>query len=219
MIITWQGQSCFKIQDKAGSDGITVTTDPFDKTLGLKVPNFESDIVTISHDHFDHNNAKALRGDPFVVNSAGEFDIKGVMVEGIKSYHDDKKGAERGDNIIFRIEMDGITVTHLGDLGHTLESEHLDRLEGTDILLIPVGGNYTIDPKKAAEIVNQIEPRIVIPMHYKVKGLKTDVCKVGNEEAFIKELGIDPTKEDKLKISKRDLPQEETELIILDINK
>lgn len=214
MIITWQGHSCFKIQDKQGSDGITVVTDPFNKEIGLKVPNFEADIVTISHDHDDHNNANSLRGKAFIVDSPGEYDFKDVLIEGIDSFHDDKEGAERGRNIIYRFEIDDISVSHLGDLGHALDSAQLERLTGTDILLIPVGGTYTLDAKKAVEVISQIEPRIVIPMHYKVEGLKIELDSL---DKFIKELGIEPTYEEKLKISKKDLPQEDMELVVLSL--
>ena len=140
MIITWQGHSCFKIQDKIGTDGVTLVTDPFDKETGLKVPNFEADIVTVSHDHHDHNNIGALRGTPFVIECAGEYDYKGILVEGIDSFHDEKKGEERGGNIIYRIEVDDISVAHLGDLGTVLDNTQLEKLVGTDVLLIPVGG-------------------------------------------------------------------------------
>lgn len=214
MVITWQGHSCFKIQDRVGTDGITLVTDPFDKAVGLKVPNFEADIVTISHDHHDHNNSAALRGNPFVIKTAGEFDIKDILIEGILSYHDDKKGAERGNNIIYRIEIDDITVCHLGDLGHILETKQLERLEGIDVLLIPVGGKYTLDAKLAVEVISQIEPRIIIPMHYKTEDSTADIDGV---ERFIKELGITPTYEEKLKISKKDLPSEDMELVILSL--
>jgi len=212
MFITWLGHSCFKIQNKIGPDGITITTDPFDKSTGLKVPNFESDIITVSHDHADHNNVSALRGNPFVINKAGEYDVKGITIAGVETHHDAKKGTERGRNIVYRIEVDDISVSHLGDLGHTLDSKHLDLLVGTDILLIPVGGVYTIDAKTAVEVVSQIEPRIIIPMHYAVPGLK---IKLDGVEKFIKEMGIKPTYEDKLKINKKDLPQEDMELVIL----
>lgn len=214
MIITWQGQACFKLQDKIGPDGVTVVTDPFNKDIGLKVPNFEADIITVSHDHHDHNNVSALRGTPFVVDCAGEYDFKGVLIEGIDSFHDDREGAERGGNIIYRLEIDDISITHLGDLGHSLNDAQLEKVAGTDILLIPVGGKYTIDAKKAVEVISQIEPRIVIPMHYKVKDLKIDIDGV---DKFIKEIGLTPTYEEKLKISKKDLPQEDMELVILSI--
>jgi len=215
MIISWIGHSCFKIQNKTATNGVALVTDPFDKKVGLKPPAFEADIVTISHDHFDHNNHKALRGKPYLINSAGEYDIKGVSIQGVESYHDKEKGKERGVNIIYRIEIDDISISHLGDLGHTLDNKQLDVLVGTDILLVPVGGHYTIDAKKAVEVVSQVEPRIVIPMHYKVPGLKVDGI-VGVDK-FIKELGIKPTEEEKLKISKKELPQEDMELVILKI--
>ena len=214
MIITWQGHSCFKIQDKMGTDGVTLVTDPFNKEVGLKVPNFEADIVTVSHDHADHNNTSALRGTPFIIDCAGEYDYKGILVEGIDSFHDDKKGAERGSNIIYRIEVDDISVAHLGDLGSVLDNAQLEKLVGTDVLLIPVGGKYTLDAKAAVEVISQIEPRIVIPMHYKTEGLKIDLDPI---EKFIKEIGLTPTYEEKLKISKKDLPVEDMELVILSI--
>ena len=212
MYISWLGQSCFKIQDKTTPDGITIVTDPFDKSIGLKVPNFEADIVTVSHDHHDHNNTSALRGNPFIINSAGEYDRKGVMIEGVESYHDDKQGTKLGKNIIYRIEIDDITIVHLGDLGQILDNKQLEKIGGADILLVPVGGTYTLDAKNAVEVVSQIEPRIVIPMHYKTKNLKISL---DGADKFIKELGLKPTIEEKLKISKKDLPAEDMELVIL----
>ena len=215
MYITWLGQSCFKLQDKIGPDGVTLVTDPYvDSFVGLKMAHFEADIVTVSHDHEDHNNASALRGNPFIINTAGEYEIKDVFVEGVESWHDDKNGNERGENIIYRIEMEDISITHLGDLGHILDSKQLEKLEGTDILLIPVGGKYTLNAAKAVEVISQIEPRIIIPMHYKIPGLKADIDGI---DKFIKELGIKPRTEEKLKISKKDLPQEDMELVILSV--
>jgi len=214
MIITWQGHSCFKIQDKIGPDGVTLVTDPFNKEVGLKIPNFEADITTISHQHSDHNNVGVLRGNPFIIDCAGEYDFKDVLIEGIDSFHDDKEGAERGNNIIYRIEIDDISVAHLGDLGQVLDNSQLEKLVGTDVLLIPVGGKYTLDAKKAVEVISQIEPRIVIPMHYKTGESKIELDGI---DKFIKEIGITPIYEEKLKISKKDLPQEDMELIILSI--
>jgi L-ascorbate metabolism protein UlaG (beta-lactamase superfamily) len=213
MIITWLGQSAFKLQDKISSDGITVVTDPYGKETGLKMPSFEADIVTVSHDHLDHNNVEALRGNPFIIDCAGEYDTKGILIEGIDSYHDEEEGKLRGGNIIYRIEIDDISIVHLGDLGHILSNEQLEKLVGTDILLVPVGGKYTLDAKKAVEVISQIEPRIVIPMHYKVDGLAYE--DFDSIEKFIKEIGIEPSREEKLKISKKDLPQEDMELVIL----
>lgn len=212
MILTWLGHSCFKMQDKAGPDGVTVITDPFDKEVGLKLPNYEADIVTVSHDHHDHNNVGALRGNPFVINCAGEYDVKNVLIEGIDSYHDTNQGSERGSNLIFRFEIDDISIVHLGDLGQVLDSAQLEKLAGTDILLIPVGGKYTLDAQKAVEVISQIEPRIIIPMHYKTPDLKIEIEGV---DKFIKEIGLTPSYEEKLKINKKDLPQEDMELVVL----
>lgn len=214
MIITWQGHSCFKIQDKIGPDGVTLVTDPFNKETGLKVPNFEADIVTVSHNHVDHNNVSVLRGNPFVIDCAGEYDFKGILVEGIDSFHDGAQGKDRGNNTIYRIEVEDISIVHLGDLGDVLDNAQLEKLAGTDILLIPVGGKYTLDAKKAVEVISQIEPRIVIPMHYKIDGLKYDIDAV---DKFVKEIGVAPSYEEKLKISKKDLPQEDMELVILKV--
>lgn len=213
MIITWLGHSCFKLQDKVGPDGVTVVTDPYDKETGLKMPSIEADIVTVSHNHHDHNNVEALRGNPFVIDCAGEYDFKGVLVEGIDSFHDEEEGKSRGSNIIYRIEVEDISIVHLGDLGHILDNTQLEKLVGTDILIVPVGGKYTLDAKKAVEVISQIEPRIVIPMHYQTKDLKMDG--LDSIDKFVKELGIEPSYEEKLKISKKDLPQEEMELVIL----
>jgi L-ascorbate metabolism protein UlaG (beta-lactamase superfamily) len=210
MIINYFGHSCFKIEEKINGENVSLT-DPFDSSVGLKVPNVEADIVSVSHSHPDHANVSALRGKPFVVDCAGEYDIKGVIIEGIKSYHDEKKGTERGENIIFRFDIEGISLAHLGDLGDALDNKQLEKIGGIDILFIPVGGRYTLDAKKAVEAISQIEPRIVIPMHYKTEGSKIDIDGI---DKFIKEIGIAPNFEEKLKISKRDLPSEDMKLII-----
>jgi L-ascorbate metabolism protein UlaG (beta-lactamase superfamily) len=215
MMISYLGHSCFKLQDKLGPEGVTLVTDPFGKELGLKVPNFEADIVTVSHQHYDHNNVGALRGEPFVIDTPGEYDVKGVMAQGIETFHDNKNGVERGGNIVYRIGMDDLTLVHLGDLGHILTDEQLEQLDKIDVLFIPVGGKFTLDAKLAVEVIGQLEPRIVIPMHYKLPGSKeTELDAV---EKFIKELGVEPKREEKLKISKKDLPAEGMELVILDV--
>lgn len=214
MNISYFGHSCFKIEEKINDKNVSIVTDPFSKEVGLKVPNVEADIVSISHNHYDHNNSSALRGQPFVIDCAGEFDVKGVIIEGVRSYHDEKQGQDRGDNIIFRFDIEGISLAHLGDLGDVLDNKQLEKIGGVDILFIPVGGKYTLDAKKAVEVISQVEPRIVIPMHYKTKDSKIDIDGL---DKFIKELGIEANYEDKFKISKKDLPSEDMKLIILNI--
>ena len=214
MQISWLGHAAFRLQGKTTSDVISIVTDPYkSEKVGLKMPHVEADIVTISHDHDDHNGLEAIKGEPFVIRGAGEYEVKGVYIEGIESYHDDEKGAKRGNNIIYRFELEDISIAHLGDLGHELTDKQLERLEGTDIVLIPVGGVYTIDAQKAVSVINQIEPRIVIPMHYSLPGLKFDL---GTVDQFLKAIAVKPRKEEKLKITKKDLPQEDMEVVILE---
>jgi L-ascorbate metabolism protein UlaG (beta-lactamase superfamily) len=209
MTIFWLGQSAFKIQDK----DVTLAIDPYGE-IGLKMPKFQAGVLLITHDHDDHNNKEAIKGTPFLIDGPGEYEVKNVFVYGIPAFHDDKGGAERGKITIYLIEMEGIKVAHLSDLGQqSLTNEQLELLEGVDILLIPVGGHFTIDGEQAAKIVSQLQPRIVIPMHYKIPGLN---IKLESVDKFLKEFGAaNLEKMDKLKISKKDLPQEETKVILL----
>lgn len=217
MYITWLGQSCFKIQSKTTNGETILITDPFDKKIGLKLPRqLKADIVTLSHDHSDHNNLADVSGisspKPFIVKNPGEYEIKNIFIYGLSSFHDKVEGKERGQNIIYRFETEELSLVHLGDLGHSLNDEQLEKLQGTDILLVPVGGTYTLDAKEAAGVISQIEPRIVIPMHYKTPGLN---LKIDGVDKFCKEMGVCSKIEDnKLKITKKDLPQEEMKIII-----
>lgn len=214
MNISWLGQACFKIEAKSNGENITILIDPYDDSIGLKMPRVKADIALITHDHHDHNNLEAVKGEPFIIKSPGEYEIKKVFVYGVPTYHDDKQGSERGTNIAYRIDVENLSIVHLGDLGHILNDEQLELLEDADVLMIPVDSKYTLGAKKASEVISQIEPRIVIPMHYKIPGLKIDLDTL---DAFCKEMGIKntPTKEDKLKINKKDLITEETKIIIL----
>jgi L-ascorbate metabolism protein UlaG (beta-lactamase superfamily) len=213
MTITWLGQSCFKIQ----SGDVTLVTDPYSAEVGFKLPRLTADIVTVSHDHFDHNNIDGVSGEngaPFIISSPGEFEVKGVFVYGNSFWHDKSEGKERGSSIAYCIETEGISLAHLGDLGHTLNEEQIEKLNGIDILFVPVGGKYTLGASEAVEIINELEPRLVIPMHYKIPGLKSDVETV---DKFLKEMGASKAERlPKLKISKKDLPQEETRVVVLE---
>lgn len=209
MKITWHGQSCFKII----TSNTIIVIDPPSKDVGLKPVRCEADIVTVSHDHYDHNNISSLRGSPFVVNRPGEYELKEVSIKGFDSFHDEKKGKERGQNTLFVIEAESIKICHLGDLGQKeLTSEQLEALGRVDILMIPVGGIYTIGSEEAVNIINQIEPKIVIPMHYKTPGLK---IKLQGVDAFLKEIGIEKQVVDQLVIKKKDLSKEETRVVVM----
>ena len=208
MDITYLGHASFRIRGKSA----TVVTDPYDSDMiGMKYPKHtQADIVTVSHDHPDHNAIANIEGTPFVVRGPGEYEVKGVGVVGISVFHDDEKGAQRGKNTIYRIEVDGVSIVHLGDLGHTLTSAQVDELDGVNVLMVPVGGFFTIDPTKAVAVVNDIEPSIVIPMHYGRPELdQQKFAQLAPVSAFLKELGKqDVTPQSKLTVTKDKLPAE-----------
>lgn len=214
MTITWHGQSCFRLQ---GTD-VSILIDPFSSEIGLVAPRSKNDIVLISHNHLDHNN---YNGEGFKISGPGEYEVKEVSVLGIEGYHgEDEKNKEL--ITIYKIKMEGITLCHLSDFGQkTFLKNQLDLIGDVDILFVPVGGEYLLDGKKlktlngeeASEIVNEIEPRIVIPMHYKVPGLK---IKEDGVENFLKaegEKNLEPV--EKLVIKKKDLDEGKTRIVIL----
>jgi len=202
MVITWLGQACFKIQ----SGDLVVVVDPFSKDIGLTPPRFRADVVLVTHSHYDHANAESLTGEPFVVTGAGEYETKGISVRGIETFHDAVQGRERGMNTVYRIEVENTSILHMGDFGEPeMRAGTLDEAGDIDILMIPVGGKYTIDASEAAKIVKQIEPKIVIPMHYKIPGLKVALEGV---EAFLKEMGASKAEpQEKLTIKKKDIAE------------
>lgn len=213
MDITWLGHSSFRIKGKTA----TVVTDPFESgKVGFKFPKTEADIVTVSHDHWDHNKANLVGGEPKVVSGPGEYEIKGVSIFGVPTFHDKKQGTERGKNTVYVITIDKVRVCHLGDLGHTLSEEQVGAVGSVDVLLVPVGGSYTIDPGEAGEVVSSLEPKIVIPMHYKTGELNQEIFgKLAPVEEFLKELGIEPVRDSKFSITYDKLP-EEMQLVILE---
>ncbi len=213
MIITWYGHSCFKLQ----TQNATVLIDPYAKDIGIRLPKVTADFVLVTHDHSDHNSVSDVSGSPYIAATPGEYEVRGVFAHGIPAYHDANEGKDRGAITMFRIEAEGMTLAHLGDLGQPkLTDEQFEQLSGVDILFIPVGGVYTIDAKAAVDIITQLEPRIVIPMHYKIPGLDAKRFPIDGVEKFIKQMGLPSNgREDKLKIVKKDLPQEETKVILL----
>ena len=233
MHIIWYGQSCFQIiitrNNRNKGEQLSIVIDPFDEAIGLKVPSLSADVLLISHLHHDHDNKKAVKGNPFLIEGPGEYETKGVFVQGIASFHDDVQGKQRGQNTIYTIEGEGIRLCHLGDLGQKeLTSEQLEEIGDVDVLMIPVGGVFTISTKEATKIISQIEPRLVIPMHYylpklKIHPVKSDKVgakqfngvKLETVDKFLKEMGrksVEP--QPKLLIKKKDLP-EETKIVVL----
>ncbi|MBI2599720.1 MBL fold metallo-hydrolase [Candidatus Daviesbacteria bacterium] len=216
MDIYWLGQACLKLKGKNAQ----VVIDPFDPTFtGLKLPkDLSADIVLSTHEHQDHNNTDIVTtptgsGKPMEFKEPGEYEVAGVVITAIDSFHDNSNGSERGKNTIFHLNLDGLNIVHLGDLGQAqLTEEQVAQIGQTDVLLTPVGSVYTIDGKQAATIVAQLEPKIVIPMHYKIEGLKFEL---EGMEKFLKEMGAEGvTAQPKLSITKEKLP-EEPQVVVL----
>ncbi|MSP13966.1 MAG: lactamase [Chloroflexi bacterium] len=202
MEITWMGHACFRLRGKEA----TLVTDPFGKDIGLAIPRVRADIITISHGHPNHSNISGFRGEAKVVEGPGEFEINGVFIFGIQSYHDKAKGAERGPNTIYVFEFSDLTVCHLGDLGHTLTQAQIEAIGDIDVLLVPVGGGDTLSVTDAAEVVSQVEPRLVIPMHYGMAGI---TLPLDPPDKFLKEMGTEPgLSQEMLKVSRESLPDE-----------
>ncbi len=209
--LTWLGHACFRLRSREAS----VLMDPFQESLGLRLGRPRADIVTVSHDHPGHNNWQAVLNEPKVISGPGEYEIKGVFITGIRTFHDQQRGTVRGRNVAYLVEMEDLAICHLGDLGHALGDEELETLGKIDVLLVPVGGNTTLDAAGAAEVVNQIEPKIVVPMHSRMGNIRPDLAPL---EDFCKVMGLkDPKPVDKLSLKGADLP-EETQVVLLKVN-
>jgi len=218
MKITWIGQSCFEISAAPAKDTqATIVIDPFDEKIGLKLPSLSADLLLVTHEHSDHSNTKGVKGSPFIIEGPGEFEVKGVFVQGIQAFHDDAQGKERGLNTMYIIETEDLRVCHLGDFGQKeLTDEQVEKIGRVDVLLIPIGGNYTISSAEAPKVIGQIEPKIVIPMHYALPKLSVDLDGV---EKFLKAMGnatagVEP--QDKLTVKLSTLPKDrDMEIVVL----
>ena len=210
MEITWYGQSCFRIRER----GCTVLTDPYSPDIGLRVPRLTATIITVSHQHEDHNNTKAVRGSAYVIHGPGEYEVGGVFVIGVPTFHDTKGGQERGKNTAYVIEMGDVRLCHLGDLGHVPSQEQIEQFSDMDVLFVPVGGRATLTGARAAEVVTLLEPKLVIPMHYKVPQISANL---DTAKRFLREMAVDaPEKAESLKIDKRSLG-ENTQVVLLEL--
>jgi len=215
MDITYLGHSSFKIKTKFA----TVVTDPFDpQKVGLKYTGVEGEIVTVSHLHDDHNATERVSGVKKIIEGPGEYEVSGISIMGFASYHDDKKGEERGGNTIYVFEADGLRLAHLGDLGHTLSNDLVSEMGTIDILMVPVGGVYTIGSKEAGEVVGKIDPYFVMPMHYNVQGLTLSQAeKMEPVETYLKESGLPVENLPKFTIKKEDILEDQnTKVIVLE---
>ncbi len=211
MKIEYLGHSCFKLTE---STGTSVICDPYDEAVGYGVPEMSADAVTVSHHHYDHDAVKSVKGSPVIIDKECSYDLPGVEINAIKSFHDGEEGKLRGGNLIFKFRMDGIDVCHLGDLGEECSSALIDQLLPVNVLLIPVGGNYTIDAEMAKEYVDRIMPDVVIPMHFRQKGCKLDIGKVDEFIDLFDEDCIAESEEDELDLMRSDL-NGDTKIVVL----
>jgi L-ascorbate metabolism protein UlaG (beta-lactamase superfamily) len=173
MRIDWLGHSCFKVTLKTGT---VILFDPFDSTVGYAQQEVKADIVVISHAHFDHNDLSHIRGKFKVVDTAGVHEFDGITLEGIKTWHDHSAGETRGENLAFLLKVNGLRLCHMGDVGCVPDADVLEKLKGIEILLVPVGGNGTIDANEAMTIIDAISPNIIIPMHFKTPETKLRIA-------------------------------------------
>lgn len=195
----WFGHNCVRIRAKEA----TVICDPVDRITGYLIPKQNADIVTISHEHQGHTNLNAIKPDFQVVRGPGEYEMSDVFITGIRTYHDDKNGAERGYNTVYMIEVEGMVICHLGDLGHPLTNEQAESMSNIDVLLLPAGGGNVISALQAADIIGQLEPKVVIPIQYKTE---LGDSKLGDLADFCKVIGVQPTAaEEKIVLKSSDL--------------
>lgn len=209
MKIKFHGHACFSISD----GDFTLVTDPYSDETGMKMPKVKATVVSVSHKHPHHSNVKGVEGEPRVFNWPGEYETGGVHFRGIPSFHAPKEAAEQTENTIFTYNLKGIRLCHLGDIGTKLTPEQLDQVGDIDILFVPIGGVDTIDAKKAKEVIEQIEPRMVIPMVYNTEGSSVGLAEL---QPFLSEMGAQNTEAlESLSVKRSDLPEENSKLVIL----
>lgn len=200
MEISWLGHSCFRIRGKQAC----VVTDPVSPGKGYSLGKLSANIVTVSHNHNGHNYTARFSDNPHVLYRPGEYEVSSVLIIGLTSFHDTSRGSERGKNTIFVFETEEMSICHLGDLGYSLTASQIEEIGKVDILMIPVGGGSTINATAASSIVRQIDPKIVLPMHYKTSLFQDTLDPI---EVFLKEMGVsDTSTKPKLSINKNGLP-------------
>ena len=205
MELTWLGHSCFRLRGKDA----TLITDPPSPTTGYTLGRITADIVTISHEHVGHNFAKGIGGDPKIIDGPGEYEVKQILISGVQTYHDIERGQRLGKNTAYLITMDEIHICHLGDLGGPLDDRAQEALNGADVLLIPVGGGNALNADRAAEVIAQLEPALIVPMHYATPVYKMADSVLDPIDKFCKSMGVEMTEPlPKLTITRSSLPSE-----------
>ena len=203
MEITWLGHSCFRLKGKEA----TIITDPYHKGLGYSLGKPSADIVTLSHLHPGHGFDEGVSGQPRVIKGPGEYEVAGVFITGIATFHDGQRGGERGGNTIYLIELDEVRVCHLGDLGHMLSAGQVEELGEVEVLLVPVGGVSTISAAQAAETARLLGPKVIVPMHFKTEAVNRELDPV---DKFLREMGVKgaTAPQPKLSVSRSGLSEE-----------
>jgi L-ascorbate metabolism protein UlaG (beta-lactamase superfamily) len=207
MEITWYGRACFRLKGKEA----TAITDPCPPATGFVAGKHDVDLLTISHAHPDHSYTRSISAG-LTLTRPGEYEFHDLLVTGVRTYHDGSRGAERGENMIFAVEVDGVHICHLGDLGHLLTEEQVAELGPIDVLLVPVGGTTTVTPAEATEVVSQLSPKLVIPMHFAIDGASTDLM---SADTFLHEMSVEPIRQPKAIVTPSSLP-DETQVVLLE---
>src|SRR2546427_3078703 len=208
MDMTWLGHACFRLRGRE----VTLLTDPPDPKSGHAIPKTPAEVVTISHDHPGHSSLRSVGGEPVVLRSPGEYEVKECLVTGLASFHDEERGKSRGKNTVFVIRLDGVVVCHLGDLGHAMDEAELEALGDIDVLLVPISGaEVNLTAAKAADVVHQFEPKVVVPMSFDSDGKKETPFR-----RFLSEMGVkDVQPLPKLSVTRSNLPAE-MQLVVLE---
>ena len=202
MEITWYGRSCFRLRGR----GASVVTDPFSPEMGYRLPRMSASLVTVSNDDEEHNYTRIVRDRPYLIQGPGEYEVGGIFVIGVRTYPEDKRGAENGKNTAYLIEFEEMAICHLGDLGHLPTQEQIEELDGIDILMIPVGGRDVLTSARAAEVVSMLEPRLVIPMRYRIPDMDREMATVTR---FLGEMNAkDVQPQENLRVTVSQLPSE-----------
>jgi len=204
------GHGFFRVRGR----GAAVVTDPYPPAIGLKLSRMDAEVVTVSHDHENHSYTQVVRDGAYEIRGPGEYEVAGVSVIGVPTYHDEQRGARHGRNTVYLIEIDDVRVCHLGDLGHKLDDAEAEAVASPDVLLVPVGGRTAMNAAQAAEVVRQLEPRYVVPMHYAIPGLKLELDPI---DRFLKEMGVTASEpQPKLAVQKSSVSEYETKVVVLE---
>ena len=210
MDVTWLGHGCFRLRGRSAA----VVTDPYPPAIGLRLSRMDAEVVTVSHEHDNHNFTSVVRDGAYEIRGPGEYEVAGVSVVGVPTYHDAERGAKHGRNTVYLIEIDDVRVVHLGDLGHKLDDAEAEAVASPDVLLVGVGGRSTMNGAQAAEVVRQLEPRYVVPMHYSIPGLKLQLDPI---DRFLKEMGVTASEaQPKLAVQKSSVTEYETKVVVLE---